>query len=369
MRSDGVTRGTVGFLAVVLTLLLTPAFAQTPPPGSHPPMGGPPGLPGSPPGTGGFPGPGGGMGLGPPPLDLKSEAMVQLPGGLRAYRDLTYGIVPGFRPLTLDLYLPPAGPSSTHPAVLWIHGGAWMMGAPRMDFPPFGTSEKMLAQLAAHGYVVIGVAYRLSGEAKFPAQIEDVKAAIRWVRLNDDRIGVDAARIGIWGESAGGQLAALAGTSCEAKSLNGPLNGPEAVSSCVQAVVDWYGPTDMAQMDAQGAPGDMKHGAPESAESRYLGCALTACPTSVLAAANPITYIRSGAPPFLIMHGDADTAVPTRQSQLLYEALRSNGGSVELKIIPHANHIFAGASNADLAGLMPTVAHFFDQTLRAPAAH
>lgn len=329
-----------------------------------------PGASGAP---GGLPGPGPGMGFGPPnrapDLNLKGEAMVLLANGVREYRDLTYGMLPGYRPLTLDLYLPPArSGSAKFPAVVWVHGGAWLFGAPRMNFPSFGSSEKMLADLSAHGYVVAAVAYRLSGEARFPAQIEDVKAAIRWLRLNADKVDTDSQHLGIWGESAGAQLAALAGTSCEARNLDGPLNSPGATSSCVQAVVDWYGPTDFSQMDAQNPPGGMKHNAADSAESKYLGCALSDCPPAVISAANPISYIHSDAPPFLIMHGDSDVAVPTKQSQLLYDALRAKGVPVELKLVPHANHIFMGASAADIAKLLPTVEQFFDHTLRGDRA-
>ncbi len=174
-----------------------------------------------------------------PKLDLATQAHLSYPGDVTGYMDVTYSVVRGYRPLKLDLYVPASG--AARPAVVWIHGGGWAGGSPRAALGPYPDWRVVLASLAARGYVVVGATYRFSGEAKFPAAIEDIKASVRWLRTNAAAIGVDPNRIGVWGESAGGQLASLLGTSCGAVELEGVKDPP--VSSCVQAVADWYGPS------------------------------------------------------------------------------------------------------------------------------
>jgi dipeptidyl aminopeptidase/acylaminoacyl peptidase len=172
---------------------------------------------------------------------------------------------------------------------------------------------------------------------------------------------VDPNRIGVWGESAGGQLASLLGTSCGAAELEGVKNPP--VSSCVQAVADWYGPSDFSQMDSQLIPGGMKHDTPQSAESIYLGCQISKCEPAQVQSANPITYVRANTPPFLIFHGTADTAVPPKQSQILYDALIANGVPAQLIFVPGVNHIFVGATDAQYKDIVDKVFKFFDEKL------
>jgi acetyl esterase/lipase len=291
--------------------------------------------------------------------DLANQARMGFPDKVTGYMDLTYSVVRGYRPLKLDLYVP-AGVAA-RPAVIWIHGGGWAGGSPRQPLGPYSDWRIVLERLAARGYVVAGATYRLSGEAKFPAAIQDIKTLTRWLRANAAEIGVDPGRIGVWGESAGGQLAALLGTSCGAKELEG-LADP-SVSSCVQAVADWYGPTDFSQMDSQLIPKGMKHDTPQSAESNYLGCQLSRCAPASMQLANPIAYVSAKTPPFLIMHGDADTAVPPKQSQILYDALRAKGVPAQLIYVPGANHIFAGATKAQYENALDTVFRFFDDKL------
>jgi len=294
-------------------------------------------------------------------LDLASQAHLNYPDDITGYMDVTYSVVRGYRPLKLDLYVP-AKPSS-RPAVVWIHGGGWAGGNPRQPLGPYPDWRIVLARLAGRGYVVVGATYRLSGEAKFPAAIEDIKATVRWLRANAATIGVDPNRIGVWGESAGGQLASLLGTSCGVPELEGVKDRP--VSSCVQAVVDWYGPTDFSQMDAQLIPGGLKHDTPQSAESNYLGCQLSKCDLAKVQSANPIAYVTASTPPFLIFHGNADTAVPPKQSQILYDALRAKGVPAQLVSVPGANHMFVGATEAQYKTIVDTVFQFFDEKLGA----
>ena len=142
-------------------------------------------------------------------------------------RDLAYATVPGFRTMTLDLYQPKRAPKDyPKPLLIFVHGGGWNSGDARQgggfsDFPG------VLAALAAKGYVVASVNYRLSGEAHFPAALQDVKAAIRWLRAHADEYGIDTSRVAVWGEEAGGQLAALAGTSCGVAALEPPNSNAE----------------------------------------------------------------------------------------------------------------------------------------------
>ena len=240
-------------------------------------------------------------------------------------RDLTYADVGG-KPLTLDLYLPP-GPAP-RPLVVWVHGGAWYEGS---------KEHCLAAPLADQGYAVASINYRLSQEAIFPAQIHDCKGAVRWLRAHAGEYGLDAGRVGAWGDSAGGHLVALLGTSGDSAELEGSVGGHLDQSSRVQAVCDWFGPTDMLQMS--GRPSEIDHDAPDSAEARLFGGPLHENP-ELVRLANPITYVTADTPPFLIVHGDRDPIVPLHQSELLAEALRAAGAPVTFLTVAGAGHGF-----------------------------
>jgi acetyl esterase/lipase len=167
------------------------------------------------------------------------------------------------------------------------------------------------------GWVCASIEYRLSGEAIWPAQIEDCKCAIRFLRSHSEQYGLDPHRIGVWGSSAGGHLVAMLGTTGRVSELEGTGGWP-GVSSAVQAVCDWYGPTDFLRMDAAGS--EMVHDAPDSPESELVGGAIQLHPERV-ARANPISYVAGDEPPFLIVHGTRDPLVPYNQSELLFSAL------------------------------------------------
>ncbi len=294
------------------------------------------------------------------------------PGVLR-YGDVAYQSIGGYHSQQADIYMPVSG-SGNYPAVVYAHGGGWGIGSSRMAGLP-----ATLSALAARGYVVMAINYRFYGEAKFPAQIQDTKAAIRWLRSNADTYKVDTSKVAIWGESAGGYLAALAGTSCGVAALEPPavasagpaMPGQTQIkvdgkqSNCVQAVVDYYGPTDFAAMDSQlTAPNARKHNGADSAESQLLGCALTQCSKTLLQQSNPITYVDGNEPPFLIVHGDNDTAVPLGQSEQLVAALKDKGTSVTLKTISGADHMFNGASATQKQDIINAVYGFLDRTLK-----
>jgi acetyl esterase/lipase len=148
----------------------------------------------------------------------------------------------------------------------------------------------------------------------------------------------------VWGGSAGGQLAALMGTSCNVAELEGtPVRGAEA-SSCVQGVVDFYGPTDFSKAESEKLPGKSLFGDIGPTAGLYLDCNIATCPADKIRLANPIAFVDKSDPPFLIMHGDADTTVPPKQSQILYDALKQAGVKAELVYVPKTNHVFSGAT-------------------------
>jgi acetyl esterase/lipase len=288
--------------------------------------------------------------------DRYPERRTALAGGVVGLADLTYSVLPGFRPLRLDLYEPPGPPSGSHPLVVFIHGGGWMSGHTRHS-GAFEDWPGVLASLAAKGYVVASVEYRLSGEAPFPAAIQDIKAAIRWLRARAPQYGIDRQRAIVWGGSAGGQLAALAATSCGAAALRPvtaapPAPGGRAVarpedseSDCVQGLITWYGIFDFVTLAAQSGPdGPQRLGSAETAPSRYLGCALSTCAPAMLAAASAANYVNSTDPPALLIHGTADHTVPVQQSRDFYALLRSKGVRAELVEIPGVDHSFIGAT-------------------------
>jgi acetyl esterase/lipase len=266
-----------------------------------------------------------------------------VPPGVKALPDLEYGKADG-KPLLLDLFLPDSAKPPV-PLIVWIHGGAWLSGSRK---------DATALSLATKGYGVASIDYRLSSAAIFPAQIHDCKAAVRWLRANAAKYGIDADRIGAWGSSAGGHLVALLGTTGNVKDLEGAVNDLKA-SSRVQAVVDWFGPTDFAQMNKAGSK--MDHDAPDSPESRLIGGPVQSNLQAV-AAANPITYVASDAPPFLIMHGDQDKTVPFNQSELLCAALKKAGADVTFLPVTGAGHGFRPKE-----ALRPVI-EFFDKHLK-----
>jgi acetyl esterase/lipase len=186
------------------------------------------------------------------------------------------------------------------------------------------------------GYVVASVAHRLSHHAPFPAQLQDVKAALRWLRANAGRYGLDPERVGAWGESSGGHLVALLATTAGAAELEGELPAG-APDTRIRAAAVWYGPTDFLQMDAHRLPGGMLHDTPDSPESRLLAARISEVPERVRQA-NPVTWVSAAAPPFLLVHGDRDLLVPHHQSVLLRDALAAAGVPVTLRTLPGAGH-------------------------------
>jgi acetyl esterase/lipase len=235
----------------------------------------------------------------------------------------------------MDIYLPNEK-QDKYPVIVHIHGGAFLMGD-KAD----GQLTPVLAALQ-RGYAVVSINYRLTGEAKFPTQIQDVKAAIRFIRANADKYALKTDKIAVWGGSAGGHLSALAATSGDIKELEDLTLGNPTQSSRVQAVVDWFGPINFLTMDAHfkaSGKGKPDHNDADSPESRLWGKAIQMIPDSVKTA-NPETYISADDPPFFIQHGSIDKLVPTQQSVEFAEKLTAILGVEKLtfEILEGANH-------------------------------
>jgi acetyl esterase/lipase len=271
-------------------------------------------------------------------------ARPQISPDVRFLRDLEY-VPGGHERHKLDLYLPPKAETSVKlPLIVWVHGGAWQGGS-KDRCPAIRFLDK--------GYAVASINYRLSQHAIFPAQIEDCKAAIRWLRASAKKYSLDGERIGVWGSSAGGHLVALLGTTGDINEFDA---GPNLeVSSKVQAVCDFFGPTDFLEMGR--FPSKMDHYAAGSPESKLIGGPVLenkdACRR-----ANPITYITKDDPPFLIMHGDKDMTVPINQSQIFCDALKSAGVKVTFHTVKGGGHGFSGSE------IDKMVNDFFDANLK-----
>jgi acetyl esterase/lipase len=248
-----------------------------------------------------------------------------LPPGTEVRRDVEY--VPGGGPRRmLDVYFP-AKAEKPLPLVVWIHGGGWRAGS---------KDRTQALPLLADGFVVASVTYRFSQDAPFPAQIEDCRAAIRWLRAHAAEFHIDPARVGVWGSSAGGHLVAMLGTAGDRKEWDKGENLDH--SARVQAVCDWFGPSELLTMGAQSGPNTrIQHDAPDSPEASLVGGALQENKEKARAA-SPITYVTPDDPPFLIMHGDSDLLVPHEQSVRLDDALKKAGVDSRLETLKGSGH-------------------------------
>lgn len=277
----------------------------------------------------------------------------------RKFLDIPYARVSSAQ--KLDIYLPDEG-EGPFPVIVSIHGGAFM-GCDKSDM-----HVMPMLQGLRRGYAVVAVNYRLSWEATFPALVHDIKAAVRWIRAHAEQYHFDPRNIAPWGGSAGGYLSSMLGTSVGVPELEDlSLGNPEQPGN-VQAVVDWFGPTDFLKMDEQLEAAGMAplegqhHNGPNSPESLLLGEQITRIPERVKAA-NPETYIRQDAPPFLIQHGTKDAVVPTQQSidfaTKLAEAIGRHNVTLEL---------LEGAEHGDIAFETPAnvlrVLDFLDRHLK-----
>jgi acetyl esterase/lipase len=284
----------------------------------------------------------------------KAPPKFPTPPGVELIHDVEIG-KGGGRALRAEIARPTAPSAKPMPAVLWIHGGGWSGGSHRGNGALW---------LATQGYFTASIEYRLSGEATWPAQIEDCKLGVRWLRANAAKYNVDPDRIGCWGSSAGGHLVACLGTMNDAR-FEG-RGGCEGVSSRVQAVVDYCGPADMTEGSAgiQGAKDDND----SKALLGLFGKPFKKKP-ELWRDGSPVVHVKPGCPPFLIVHGDADKTVPFAQSERLKAALKKAGVPVQLLRVKGGGHGMTAPKDAppaqpDMQTVRDTVKVFFDKHLK-----
>lgn len=272
-------------------------------------------------------------------------------GSPKVLNNIVYARI-GDRALHVNLIMPPDYETKQYPAVIWVHGGGWQGGSYMDDlagaFKIFGK-----------GFVTGSIEYRLSQEAKYPAQINDCKAAIRFLRANAKKYGIDPNRIGVWGGSAGGHLVALMGTTGGVKQLEGDVGKYVDTSSEVQAVCDLFGPTEFTEAT-------MKEYIPavQAMIEGLLGGPISE-KRGLARLASPINFASKDDPPMLILHGDQDPLVPMNQSDKLYDVLKKAGVDVTLVKVKGASHGFAAVQKSDpsFEEVTKMIQDFFVRTL------
>jgi acetyl esterase/lipase len=260
----------------------------------------------------------------------------------RVMRNIVYASPDGI-PQKLDLYLP-KNASKPLPVVMWVHGGGWKNGS-KKNCPG--------VWLTQHGYAVASIDYRLTDVGQWPAQIDDCRAAVRFLREHADEYHLDGSRIAAWGGSAGGHLVAVLGT------LDAPDD--EKTSSRVQAVIDWYGPTDLLTMPPNTpGPGKTEEDLANSNGAKLLGGTVRDLP-KLAKQASAFYNVSKDDPPFLIMHGAKDPGVPLSQSQRLHDKLRAAGVPSKLVILPGAGH---GGKQFRTPEMQEVIRKFLDEKLK-----
>ncbi len=267
----------------------------------------------------------------------------RIPDSVTVERDVVYGDADG-RPLKLDLVLPKAKSEKPLPLIVFIHGGGWRNG------DKAGGVGRVIPFVATGNYAGASVGYRLSGEATWPAQIHDCKAAIRWLKANASQYQIDPERIGVWGSSAGGHLVNMLGTSGDVKELEGDCGTPGR-SSRVCCAVPFCGPANFL------APKRFEGGRSPSAVDLLLGGRIEE-KQELAKQASPITHVSKDDPPFLVVHGTADNTVPFEQAEMFSEALQKAGVDVTLVKILGGGHGIGGDE------VQQRVKAFFEKHLR-----
>jgi acetyl esterase/lipase len=285
------------------------------------------------------------------PPKARDKSNFRPPPGQELISDFVFG-TGGGRELHAEILRPKEPPKEPMPAVLIIHGGGWA-GGTHLVYAPW---------LVEKGYFTASIEYRLSGEAAWPAQIEDCKLAVRWLRANAAKFHVNPDRIGVTGHSAGGHLVACLGTLGDMKELEGS-GGYAGVSSRVQAVVDQCGPTDFTPA------GSFIVGAKHPGLEKLFGGTYEE-KKDAYRQASPALHANATTPPFLIVHGENDKLVPIAQSERLADALKKAGATVELLRIKNGGHGLRAEKPADppaepdLKAQQAAMLAFFDKHLK-----
>jgi acetyl esterase/lipase len=259
------------------------------------------------------------------PLDTAAPTVTPVVTDYQLIRDVAYG-QGGGRQLYLDIYRPLTPIARPTPAVIWIHGGGWSSG----DKYP-----SQVTLLAKAGFFCASINYRLSGEARFPAALEDAKCAVRWLRANAAGYLVDPEAIGVWGGSAGAHLALLVACAGELAGMEGD-GGWTGVSSRVQAVCSYYGPTDLVLASGQ------------SSVASFIGPPLSVDPEAYRRA-SPIYYVDRSDPPLLLVHGDMDSLVPLSQAREMLAEYQKLKLEAQLIVVKNAGHGFVQVGNEPIS--------------------
>jgi len=294
----------------------------------------------------------------PPPafaqekLESKPKPKINLPAGIIWDFDVPY-VKDGDVSQRLDIYYPEKAPKEPLPLIVHIHGGGWMGG----NKHPCDT------RMVSQGYVLASVGYRFSQKAKFPAQIQDCQAAIRWLRAHAEKYHINPDKVGVIGGSAGGHLSALVGVS-GGKKLFATIGENEEQSDAVQCVCDIFGPKNFASVIEQAEKDKnvkniFKFNTPSDPYSELIGANLS--DKEKTAAVSPITYVDKDSPPTLILHGTHDALVPYAQSEEFAEAMTKNGASVWLQKFPGAGH---GGGSFSKPSVLRLMKNFFDKYLK-----
>jgi acetyl esterase/lipase len=279
---------------------------------------------------------------------IATAVSAAVPTSFTTYEALEYAN-PSY-PLLMDLRVPDT--AGLHPVILYLHSGAWITGD-RFGGPAL--------RQATRGYAVASIDYRLAPAYIWPAQVEDAKAAVRWLRANAARFHLDPNHIAVFGTSAGGHIGAVLGTSAGVDTLEGLALGNAQYSSRVQAVVDLYGPTDLLKIEEQKLPCIPLDGnAAYMPPSLLMGCPIQQCQERTRTA-SPMSYVTPDDPPFLIMHGLLDCLVPFKQSIDLQASLVAAGVSSKLVLLPNGEH---GGRAFDDAKYVTMIDDFLDAHLR-----
>jgi len=260
-------------------------------------------------------------------------------------------------PETLDLYEPLAVPSVPVPVIVWVHGGGWSHGSSSLS--PSSVAGQVEFSVVQHGWVFASINYRLAPQYKWPAQIEDTKCAIRFLRAEAHVYHIDPNRIGAIGASAGGHLVSMLGLAGQSAGFDVGQYLQE--SSAVEAVVDEFGPEDLTSPDWAGSQ------AAEKLSPEVFGVPFGQ-PSAVLTAASPVTYIAPGAPPYLVQQGIEDQTVPPDQSEMFVRRLHASNDSASLQLVQNAGHGFnatgTGPVAPSLTVLAQQAANLFFEKLR-----
>lgn len=237
---------------------------------------------------------------------------------------------------TIDLFLPEKRKKGQAlPLVIWIHGGGWKNGDKKSGHSP----NRLPAIVQTGRYIGASISYRLSGEEIWPAQIHDCKAAIRWLRAHAKKYGIDQTRIAAWGSSAGGHLVSMLGVTDRNDELEGTVGTHSTQSSKIQAVVNYYGPSALLQMNDH--PSRISHNAPDSPESQLLGFPIQE-KKKLTRQASPLSYVSKDDAPFIHFHGTNDPLVPYAQSKVLHQSMKEQSVSSILITLEKGGHSMPG---------------------------